>query len=194
MLYKAKTKIIFDNTWINKLKFKPHTDYDLAGNVDAIAVRSESGSVFDFYKSKEIEEPSDFKYTKLYESIEEVRKLTDFFELEQTRIRIHRQKPKHIIPPHTDDNNINVKQLEDIRLRIITALNDCDDFIYNFNGKRFSLQKGESVVFEPDKISHGIKNNSDSVSRYALVQIVKVYPFSNWFKDFVYKENVVDLT
>jgi hypothetical protein len=51
MLLKAKTRLILQNSWIKHLKFKEHTDYDLAGNVDAIAVKSESGSVYDFYRS-----------------------------------------------------------------------------------------------------------------------------------------------
>ena len=51
MLLKAKTRLEFDNNWVKQLKFVEHTDQDLAGHVDAISVKSESGSVFDFYRS-----------------------------------------------------------------------------------------------------------------------------------------------
>lgn len=193
MLYKAKTKIIFDNYWLEQLIFKPHSDYDLAGHVDAIAIKSESGSVYDFYRSGSIEEPEDFKYTKLYNHYDEVQNLVDCFQLERSRIRIHRQKPGQSIPMHVDDNNVNAKKPEDMRLRIITALNDNDDFIYRFNDTIINLKKGESVVFEPDKVRHGMENNSEEQTRYALVQIVKVHPFTKWFKDFIHKEKEINL-
>ena len=48
-------------------------------------------------------------------------------------------------------------------------------------------------MFEPDKVKHGMENNSKDTTRYALVQIVKVYPFSEWFKDFLYKDNTIDV-
>ena len=94
MLYKARTKILFSDQWLNSLVFKPHSDYDLAGHVDAIAIKSESGSVFDFYRSGQIEEPEDFKYTKLYNHFGELQRLVDSFKIEKTRVRIHRQKPR----------------------------------------------------------------------------------------------------
>ena len=106
MLYKAKTKILFSDFWIDHLVYKPHSDYDLAGHVDAIAIKSESGSVYDFYRSGQIEEPKDFKYTKLYDHYDEVQNLVNCFEIEKTRVRIHRQGPGHTIPDHVDDNNI----------------------------------------------------------------------------------------
>lgn len=193
MLYKAKTKILFSDYWIDHLVYKPHSDYDLAGHVDAIAIKSESGSVYDFYRSGQIEEPEDFKHTKLYDYYDEVQNLVNCFEIEKTRVRIHRQGPGHIIPDHVDDNNIYAKKPEDLRLRIITALNDNENAVYRFNDEVMTLNKGESVVFEPDKVKHGMENNSTDVPRYALVQIVKVYPFSDWFKNFLYKNNTIDV-
>ena len=193
MLYKAKTKIVFDNYWLKHLIFKPHSDYDLAGHVDAIAIKSESGSVYDFYRSGRIEEPEDFKYTKLYHHYDEIQDLVNCFQLEASRIRIHRQKPGQTIPMHVDDNNVNAKMPEDMRLRIITALNDNDDFIYRFNDRVFNLKKGESIVFEPDKVQHGMENRSNEYTRYALVQVVKVHPFTKWFKDFIYREKEINL-
>ena len=193
MLYKAKTKILFSDYWIDHLVYKPHSDYDLAGHVDAIAIKSESGSVYDFYRSGRVEEPKNFKYTKLYNHFSELQRLVDAFKVEKTRVRIHKQNPGNIIPDHVDDNNIYAKKPEDVRLRIITALNDNDDAIYRFNDRVISLRKGESVVFEPDKVKHGMENNSKDTARYALVQIVKVYPFSEWFKDFLYKDNMIDI-
>ena len=83
MLYKAKTKILFSDYWIDHLVYKPHSDYDLAGHVDAIAIKSESGSVYDFYRSGQIEEPEDFKHTKLYDYYDEVQNST-YLETDKT--------------------------------------------------------------------------------------------------------------
>ena len=149
--------------------------------------------MFDFYRSGQIEEPEDFKYTKLYNHFGELQRLVDSFKIEKTRVRIHRQSPGNTIPDHVDDNNVYAKKPEDMRLRIITALNHNDDAVYRFNNQIMSLKKGESVVFEPDKVKHGMENNSKDTARYALVQIVKVYPFSEWFKDFLYKDNTIDV-
>ena len=68
-------------------------------------------------------------------------------------MRIHRQSPGNTIPDHVDDNNVYAKKPEDMRLRIITALNDNDDAVYRFNNQIMSLKKGESVVFEPIKLN-----------------------------------------
>lgn len=193
MLYKAKTKILFNDFWINQLVFKPHSDQDLAGYVDAISVKSETGRVYDFYRSAQIEEPEDFKYTKLYDHFDDLQKLIDCFEVETTRVRIHKQDPGNIIPDHVDHNNVHATRPEDIRLRIVTALNDNEDAVYRFNDEVMSLKKGESVVFEPDKVKHGMENNSKNLARYSLVQIVKVYPFNTWFKNFIYKDSVIDV-
>ena len=40
-------------SWLKKLKFVDHTDYDLKGNCFAIAIKSESGGVFDFYRANQ---------------------------------------------------------------------------------------------------------------------------------------------
>mgnify|MGYP000315116079 FL=1 len=132
MLLKAKTKLEFDNSWIHQLKFVEHTDTDLAGHVDAISVKSESGSVFDFYRSNPLENPDDFKYTALYHKIPAVQKLVDHFQLQTTRVRIHRQLPGQEIPLHTDGNNTAVKDKNDYMIRSITALTASKDFTYKF--------------------------------------------------------------
>ena len=82
MLLKAKTRLEFDNSWVRQLKFVEHTDQDLAGHVDAISIKSESGSVFDFYRSNPLENPDDFKYTALYNKVPQVKKLVDYFQLQ----------------------------------------------------------------------------------------------------------------
>ena len=133
MLIIPKTTLTFDNNWLEKLKFQDHTDYDLKGNCSAIAVKSESGGVFDFYRTGAVEDPKDFKLTQLYHSVNNIKNIIDYFSfLETTRIRIHKSDPGHIIKPHTDDNNIQAKDKDDYRLRIITALNEDEDFIYTY--------------------------------------------------------------
>ena len=47
---KAKTRLIFDNSWLDKIKFVNHTDEDLMDVCSAIAVKSSTGKVFDFYR------------------------------------------------------------------------------------------------------------------------------------------------
>lgn len=190
MLIFPKTTLSFNNKWLNKLKFQDHTDYDLKGNCSAIAVKSESGSVYDFYRTNPIEKPEDFKLTQLYYRIEEVKNIIDYFYfLETTRVRIHKSEPGHIIKLHTDDNNIQAKDKDDYRLRMITALNDDEDFIYTYEyeGIRqdIKLLQGQSIIFDPDKVKHGLINNSKHKSRYALVQVFKAYPAHRGLIDFI---------
>ena len=195
MIIRPKTKLDFDNSWIDKLKFQEHTDIDLAGHVSAIAVKSESGKVFDFYRTDPLEKPSNFKYTALYNKIKEVRDITDFFKIETTRIRIHRQLPGQTIPMHTDDNNIHAKDANDYRLRLLTAITESDDFIYQFSlnneVESYSLKKGESIIFDPDKVAHGMINNSKTSIRYCFVQIFQAYPITNWMKEFINNNEVI---
>jgi hypothetical protein len=196
MLLKAKTRLEFDNSWVKQLKFVEHTDQDLAGHVDAIAVKSESGSVFDFYRSNPLENPDDFKYTALYNKIPQVKNLVDHFQLQTTRVRIHRQLPGQEIPLHTDDNNTAVKNKDDYMIRSITALTASKDFRYNFidteKKRRVQwLRQGETIFFDPDLVAHGMLNESTTETRYALVQIFKLYPVTDWARDFISTEKVV---
>ena len=198
MLLKAKTRLEFDNNWVKQLKFVEHTDQDLAGHVDAISVKSESGSVFDFYRSNPLENPDDFKYTALYHKIPAVQKLVDHFQLQTTRVRIHRQLPGQKIPLHTDGNNTAVKDKNDYMIRSITALTASKDFRYNFidteNKHRVQwLRQGETILFDPDLIAHGMSNESKTETRYALVQIFKLYPVTDWARDFISTKKVVKI-
>jgi len=190
MLLVPKTILTFNNDWLKKLKFQEHTDYDLAGHVSAIAIKSESGSVFDFYRSNPRENPDDFKLTQVYHQIPEVKKLVDYFYfLRTSRVRIHRQEPGHNIPLHTDDNNTHAEDKEDYNLRMLTALTSDSDFIYKFRHEgelhEISLAKGESVIFDPDLVEHGMDNNSSNKTRFALVQIFKAYPVHRGLIDFI---------
>lgn len=195
MIIRPKTKLDFDNSWIDNLKFQEHTDIDLAGHVSAIAVKSESGKVFDFYRTDPLEKPSNFKYTALYDKIKQIKDITDFFKIETTRIRIHRQLPGQTIPLHTDDNNIHAKEANDYRLRLLTAITESDDFIYQFSVNNeiesYSLKKGESIIFDPDKVAHGMINNSKTSIRYCFVQIFQAYPVTNWMKEFINNNEVI---
>ena len=192
MLILAKTKITIDNSWLEQLDFKGHDDLDLAGNVDAVSIKSNDGGIHSFYRTKPVEYPSDFKFTKYYKLCSS---LIDYFEIETTRIRIHKQEPGQSIPIHTDDNNINAKTNEDYRFRAVTALTESNDFIYQFDYEgsmeQFNLKKGETVLFDPDLVGHGMMNQSKTETRYSLVQIFKAYPVSPWLKDFINTEQTV---
>lgn len=194
----AKTKLSFDNSWLKSLKFEDHTDYDLKGNCFAIAIKSESGKVFDFYRSEPIEKPKNFKLTQAYHKINEIKKIVDYFNfIETTRVRIHKSNPGHKIKLHTDDNNTHAKVDTDFRLRMITALNHDSDFIYTYeyNGvlQKIDLKQGESIIFDPDKVKHGLINQSKDKVRYALVQIFKAYPIDKRLVDFMNKNETVVL-
>ena len=196
MLIIPKTQIAFDSDWLDKLKFKNHTDYDLKNNCSAIAIKSESGSVYDFYRTNPVENPDEFKYTQLYYKIPEVKNIIDYFSfLETTRIRIHKTEPQQVIDLHTDGNNDQAKTQDDYRLRIITALNEDEDFIYTyeFEGEKQNilLEKGQSIIFDPDKVKHGLINNSKNKTRYALVQIFKAYPVHRGLIQFINSNEIV---
>ena len=191
MLMIAKTKLVFDNSWLSELIFKPHDDQDLAGNVDAVSIKSVDGNIHSFYRNKPVENPKDFKYTKYYGLC---KSLIDYFKFETTRIRVHKQEPGQTIPLHTDDNNVNAVSNEDFRLRAVTALTGSDDFIYQFqlNGEieQFSLKVGETVLFDPDLVAHGMMNNSKTETRYSLVQVFKAYPVTPWLKNFINTDQI----
>jgi len=191
MLMVAKTKLVFDNSWLSKLNFKPHDDYDLAGNVDAVSIKSVDGGIHSFYRNKPVEYPSDFKYTKYYDLC---KPLIDFFKFDTTRVRVHKQEPGQAIPLHTDDNNLNAKDNSDFRLRAVTALTGSSDFVYQFQLKdeieQINLKVGETVIFDPDLVAHGMMNNSKTETRYSLVQVFSAYPVTPWLKDFINMDRI----
>ena len=98
---------------------------------------------------------------------------------------------------HTDDNNKGIKEASEYNLRLLTALTESDDFIYQFEHKgeveQIKLKTGESVIFDPDTIAHGMINNSNNKTRYSLIQVFKAYPVTNWLTDFINKEQIIKL-
>lgn len=194
MLMTAKTKLDFDTDWLESLKFKEHNDSDLAGYVDAVAIKSWDGDVYSFYRPKPIEDPKDYRYTRYYNKC---KSLVDYFQFETSRVRIHRQMPGKTLPLHTDDNNIEARNNDDFRLRAVTALTSSPDFIYTFQHnneiEQFTLKKGETVVFDPDLVAHGMMNQSKTEIRYALVQVFKAYPVTPWLKTFLNTEQTIEL-
>jgi len=80
----------------------------------------------------------------------------------------------------------------------ITALTASKDFRYNFmdtkNKHRVQwLRQGETILFDPDLIAHGMSNESKTETRYALVQIFKLYPVTDWARDFISTKKVVKI-
>lgn len=192
MLYLSKIKfnINISEEELKKLPFKEHTDKDLYG-VNAIALRSEDGLPYSFYRSTFPEEPIDYKFTPIYYLMPEIRKLIDSIQTEKTRIRIHKVSPQNSVPLHTDFNNderiLSIHPFT-YRMRILTALNEDKNFIlkYKKNSKstiELSLEKGQSIIFDPDYIYHGMENRTKDKDRYALICIIKV---NKWLvKEFI---------
>ena len=65
---------------LNKLSFFECDDYDLKNAVTGIALKSESGNVNDLLRSKPVEKPEDYSFTKLYEH-KTIKSLVDVFKL-----------------------------------------------------------------------------------------------------------------
>ena len=57
---------------------------------------------------------------------------------------------------------------------------------------KFSLKTGESVIFDPDLVGHGMKNQSKTETRYSLIQVFKAYPVTSWLTDFINKEQTIN--
>ena len=55
------------------------------------------------------------------------------------------------------------------------------------------LKTGESVIFDPDTIAHGMINKSKTETRYSLIQVFKAYPVTSWLTDFINKEQTIKL-
>ena len=174
---------------LNKLSFFECDDYDLKNAITGIALKSESGKVNDLLRSKPIEKPEDYSFTKLYEN-KTIKNLIDVFELETTRIRIFKQEPNHETSLHVDYNNTNSSK-EDYLVRIWMALNSNDNFKYFFKDKGIlstvNLKKGQSVIFNPDTVYHGAANNSNE-NRYSLNIIAKP---NEWLRHFAERKETI---
>jgi len=175
------SKVKFIGNWDEELEnvpFYPHTDYDLDQS-SAVSIRSGNGQMHDLYKVDVLETPNLYKWTKLYYTMPKVRKIIDYFEVEKSRVRITKILPQCKILPHVDYNNSTVTKLEDYNFRILVPLNYSPDFIYLYKEQKLTLEKGDSIIFDPDLVQHGCLNNSNTIARYALIMICKP---NNWFK------------
>ena len=178
---------------LNKLSYFKCDDYDLKNAITGVALKSESGIVNDLLRSKPVEKPEDYSFTKLYEH-KTLKSLVDIFELETTRIRIFKQEPEHKTSLHIDYNNTNSNK-EDYLIRIWMALNSNKDFKYFFKGKKSNiintvyLEKGQSVIFNPDTVYHGATNNSNE-NRYSLNIIAKP---NDWLRHFAERKEIITI-
>lgn len=178
---------------LNKLSYFKCDDYDLKNAITGVALKSESGIVNDLLRSKPVEKPEDYSFTKLYEH-KTLKGLVDIFELETTRIRIFKQEPKHKTSLHIDYNNTNSNK-EDYLIRIWMALNSNKDFKYFFKDKKSNiintvhLEKGQSVIFNPDTVYHGAANNSNE-NRYSLNIIAKP---NDWLRHFAERKEIITI-
>lgn len=178
---------------LNKLSYFKCDDYDLKNAITGVALKSESGIVNDLLRSKPVEKPEDYSFTKLYEH-KTLKSLVDIFELETTRIRIFKQEPEHKTSLHIDYNNTNSNK-EDYLIRIWVALNSNKDFKYFFKDKKSNiintvyLEKGQSVIFNPDTVYHGATNNSNE-NRYSLNIIAKP---NDWLRHFAERKEIITI-
>ncbi len=178
---------------LDKLSFFKCDDYDLKNAITGVALKSESGTVNDLLRSKPVEKPEDYSFTKLYEH-ETIKSLVDVFELETTRIRIFKQKPNHETSLHIDYNNTNSSK-EEYLIRIWMALNSNKNFKYYFKDKNTNiintvhLETGQSVIFNPDTVYHGAANNSNE-NRYSLNIIAKP---NEWLRYFAERKEVITI-
>ena len=178
---------------LDKLSFFKCDDYDLKNAITGVALKSESGIVNDLLRSKPVEKPEDYSFTKLYEH-KTLKSLVDIFELETTRIRIFKQEPEHKTSLHIDYNNTNSNK-EDYLIRIWMALNSNKDFKYFFKDKKSNiintvyLEKGQSVIFNPDTVYHGATNNSNE-NRYSLNIIAKP---NDWLRHFAERKEIITI-
>jgi len=175
---------------VANLPFFPHTDYDLLGN-EAVAFRSEDGKINTFYRSKQPENPANFHYTKLYYACPELKKLIEYFKVEKTRIRIHKQRPGINTRLHSDYQNKLGTTFKDYLVRVKVGLTYSPDFEWHFklpkeDVKTYELLRGQCVLFDPDIIWHGMANNSKIDTRYSLLMMVKP---NKWLYDF-FKETL----
>ena len=80
---------------------------------------------------------------------------------------------------------------------LTTALSDSPESVYNFEVKgklhSYTLKRGETIIFDPDLVKHGMENRSTKNYRYALVQVFQAFPVSDWFKNFINVENEIIL-
>ena len=111
---------------LDKLSFFECDDYDLKNAITGVALKSESGNVNDLLRSKPVEKPEDYSFTKLYEH-KTIKSLVDVFKLETTRIRIFKQEPNQKTSLHVDYNNTNSSK-EEYLIRIWMALNSNKNF------------------------------------------------------------------
>ena len=187
----AKSTLVGEwSSVLEKLPFFTCDDYDLKNAITGVALKSESGNINDLLRSKDPENPEDYSLTALYEH-PTIKKLVDSFKLETTRIRIFKQEPNKFTSLHVDYNNTNAKK-EEFLIRIWTALNEDESFEYYFQENGIStkllLKKGQSVIFNPDKVYHGAYNKSTYKTRYSLNIIAKP---NNWLKNFINKEETI---
>lgn len=159
-----------------RLPFILHTDMDLVGQVKAISLRSSDSLPTSLYRDSVPEKPEDFSYTKLYYSNPGIKAIVDFFKVDKARIRVHKQPPNTFVKPHLDYNNEGVEKPEDSLLRIIVHLNSDPDFTYllNYKGNKayLAVEAGKVLIFDPDQVYHGIKNDSNQ-DRYSIVMVVR---------------------
>jgi len=176
MLYLSKYKIPINISYeqLNKLPCIEHTDYDLNTGLEAVALKSNDGHIHSFYRTSFPEMPEDFINTKLC-TYSAINNYMQELKVEKCRVRIHKLPAQKHVKIHTDDQNDNYIG-KSYRMRVITAINDDKDFIYHwkYNNQSIScsLEKGQSIIFDPDKVAHGSNNLTLDKIRYTIISII----------------------
>lgn len=127
----------------------------------------------DFWRE---ENPADYKNTEAYENSPQLAAILDWFQVEKCRVRIFQQQPGHLMPLHTDFDNMRGNKYGET-LRIFVQLSDQPGGAwYRFRTEdsevNINLQKGQFLIFHPDHTGHQTQNLTE-VPRNAFMLVVK---------------------
>ena len=139
----------------------------------------------------EEEAPDASSYTDSYYNSPKLRAICDWFQCPKARIRIFQQQPGIAMPIHTDfDNHIGTEKYGET-LRIFVQLSDMPGGAWfriktGDSEMNINLQKGQFLIFSPDKTGHGTENTMEC-PRNTFMLVVKR---NEWLENLVGAEGM----
>ena len=133
------------------------------------------------------EDPKNYKWTEAYDACPQLASMLDWFECPIARVRVFQQQPGHVMATHSDFDNQKGTELGET-LRIFVQLNENKgDFHYRFqtadSDVSIQLQKGQFLIFNPDKTVHGTANTGSEVRNAFMLVVKKNEWLENLMKD-----------
>ncbi len=133
------------------------------------------------------EDPKNYKWTEAYDACPQLASMLDWFECPIARVRVFQQQPGHVMATHSDFDNQKGTELGET-LRIFVQLNENKgDFHYRFqtadSDVSIQLQKGQFLIFNPDKTAHGTANTGSEVRNAFMLVVKKNEWLENLMKD-----------